>query len=158
MVREPLAFREEVDLILNELAWYLTEAPGFADVKSIWVGLRALVKPADDEGDAFKSTKSLSREHTILVSQSELVTVTGGKWTCYRAMAEVVLDSCFKADLLPNRPGGVSDNLELVGAQQEKKPSATNRAFILMAARLRLRVNMPEQSKMCWPAVLGCCV
>ena len=79
MVREPLAFREEVDLILNELAWYSTEAPGFADVKSIWVGLRELVKPADDEGDAFESSKSLSREHTILVSQSELVTVTGGK-------------------------------------------------------------------------------
>ena len=151
VVREPLAFREEVDFTLNESARYLTEALGCADVKSIWVGLRALVKPADDEGDAFKSTKSLSRQHTILFSQSELVTVTGGKWTCYRAMTEVVLDSCFKADLLPNRPGGVSDNLELVGAQQEKKPSATNPASISMAAKLRLYWRYPVL-KMNWAA------
>ena len=121
VVREPLAFREEVDFILNESARYLTQAPGRADIKSIWVGLRPLVKPADDDGDASESTKSLSREHTILVSQSGLVTVTGGKWTTYRAMAEDVLDRCFEADLLPNRPGGVTNSLKLVGAQQEKK-------------------------------------
>ena len=115
VVREPLAFREEVDFILNESARYLTQAPTCADIKSIWVGLRPLVKPSDDEGD---STKGLSREHTVLVSKSGLVTVTGGKWTTYRAMAEDVLDSCFAAHLLPGRPGGVTTDLKLVGAQQ----------------------------------------
>ena len=114
VVREPLAFRQEVDLILNESARYLTQAPTRLDVKSIWVGLRPLVKPADDDGD---NTKGLSREHTILVSKSSLVTVTGGKWTTYRAMAEDVLDKCFEADLLPSRPGGVTVDLKLVGAQ-----------------------------------------
>ncbi len=117
VVREPLAFKEEVDFILNESARYLTQAPTRADIKSIWVGLRPLVKPADDDGD---NTKGLSREHTILVSKSGLVTVTGGKWTTYRAMAEDVLDRCFAADLLPGRPGGVTTDLKLVGAQVSK--------------------------------------
>jgi len=118
MVREPLAFKEEVDFILNESARYLTQAPTRADIKSIWVGLRPLVKSAD--GDA-GSTKGLSREHTVLVSKSGLVTVTGGKWTTYRAMAEDVLDTCFAADLLPAKPGGVTTGLKLVGAQQAKQ-------------------------------------
>jgi glycerol-3-phosphate dehydrogenase len=65
---------------------------------SIWVGLRPLVKPPDDDAG---STQALSREHTVLVSKSGLVTVTGGKWTTYRAMAEDVLDKCFAAALLP---------------------------------------------------------
>ncbi len=113
VVREPLAFKEELAFILNESARYLTKAPTRADIKSIWVGLRPLVKPADDGGD---NTKGLSREHTILVSKSGLVTVTGGKWTTYRAMAEDVLDRCFEAQLLPQRAGGVTNNLPLVGA------------------------------------------
>jgi len=114
VVREPLAFKQEVDFILTESARYLTKAPTTADIKSIWVGLRPLVKPADDDGD---NTKGLSREHTILVSKSGLVTVTGGKWTTYRAMAEDVMDKCFAADLLPAKPGGVTTDLKLIGAQ-----------------------------------------
>ncbi len=118
VVREPLAFKEELDFILNESARYLTKAPRRGDVKSIWVGLRPLVKPADDDGD---ETKGLSREHTILVSKSGLVTVTGGKWTTYRAMAEDVLDKCFAADLLPSKPGSVTGDLKLVGAERAKQ-------------------------------------
>lgn len=118
LAREPLPFREEVDFILGESARYLSRAPGAADIRSIWVGLRPLVKPPEDDGD---STQALSREHTVLVSKSGLVTVTGGKWTTYRAMAEDVLDNCFAAGLLTKRPGGVTDSLKLVGAQ----PSAS---------------------------------
>ena len=121
VVREPLAFRQELDFILNESARYLTHAPSRADIKSIWVGLRPLVKPANDEGESAGSTQGLSREHTILVSKSSLVTVTGGKWTTYRAMAEDVLDRCFAADLLPLRPGGATTDLKLVGAQKAKQ-------------------------------------
>ena len=114
LAREPLAFREEVDFILGEAGRYLSKAPGPADIKSIWVGLRPLVKPPEDDGDR---TQALSREHTVLVSRSGLVTVTGGKWTTYRAMAEDVLDNCFATGLLAKRPGGVTDDLRLVGAQ-----------------------------------------
>jgi glycerol-3-phosphate dehydrogenase len=114
LVREPLPFKEEVDFILRESARYLSRAPGAADIKSIWVGLRPLVKPIDDDAD---STKALSREHTVLVSKSGLVTVTGGKWTTYRAMAGDVLEKCFAAKLLPTRTGMPTDHLKLVGAQ-----------------------------------------
>ena len=76
--REPLPFKEEIEFILAESARYLRRAPQRSDVKSVWVGLRPLVKPQNEDGE---STKGLSREHTVLVSRSGLVTVTGGKWT-----------------------------------------------------------------------------
>jgi glycerol-3-phosphate dehydrogenase len=59
----------------------------------------------------------LSREHTILVSRSGLVTVTGGKWTTYRAMAEDVLEQCFKRGLAKRCAAGVTRNLVLRGGE-----------------------------------------
>ena len=113
LAREPQPFKEEVDFILGEAARYLQRAPQRSDVRSIWVGLRPLVKPQDDDGD---NTKGLSREHTVLVSRSGLVTVTGGKWTTYRAMAEDVLQKCFDKALLEKHAAGVTTHLRLVGA------------------------------------------
>lgn len=111
--REPAPTRDEVDFILREAGRYLAQAPTRADVRSVWVGLRPLVRPADeDEGP----TKALSREHTIVVGRSGLVTVTGGKWTTYRAMAEDVLEHCMARGLLPRRPGGATLRLPLLGA------------------------------------------
>lgn len=113
LAREPLPFKEEVDFILNESARYLRRAPKRADVKSVWVGLRPLVKPQHEDSDG---TKGISREHTVLVSRSGLVTVTGGKWTTYRAMAEDVLEACAEKSLLEHTPKGVTTHLKLVGA------------------------------------------
>ena len=113
LAREPQPFKEEVDFILDESARYLKRGPTRADVKSVWVGLRPLVKPQDDDGD---NTKGLSREHTVLVSRSGLVTVTGGKWTTYRAMAEDVLEKCFEKSLLKRRAAGVTEHLMLLGS------------------------------------------
>mgnify|MGYP000844765523 FL=1 len=110
---EPEPFGHEVAFILNESARYLRRAPQRADVRSCWVGLRPLVKPAEASDDG---TKALSREHTVLVSRSGLVTVTGGKWTTYRAMAEDVLGKCMADALLPHRPGGATLKQLLVGA------------------------------------------
>lgn len=110
---EPRPFHEELAFILGESARYLARAPQASDLRSIWVGLRPLVKPVDDNGG---STKSLSREHTVLASRSGLVTVTGGKWTTYRAMAEDVLEKCFSAGLLARVPAGVTADLKLAGA------------------------------------------
>ncbi|MBK0391176.1 glycerol-3-phosphate dehydrogenase/oxidase [Ramlibacter algicola] len=115
LAREPRPFGEELDFILGEAARYLVKAPRLEDVRSCWVGLRPLVRPEDDEGSP---TKALSREHTVLVSRSKLVTVTGGKWTTYRAMAEDVLDRCFDDGLLERARGGVTANLKLVGAPE----------------------------------------
>ena len=77
--------------------------------------MRPLVKPQDDDGE---NTKKISREHTVMTSKSGLVTVTGGKWTTYRAMAEDVLKECFEQKLLPARAGGVTVKMPLVGAPQ----------------------------------------
>ena len=112
--REPTPFKEELEFILRESARYLKRAPQRADIKSIWVGLRPLVKPPEDDSG---NTKKISREHTVLISKSKLVTVTGGKWTTYRAMAEDVLAQCTKASLLPQRASCQTENLQLVGAQ-----------------------------------------
>ena len=114
LAREPEAFEEEIEFILSESARYLRRAPARKDVKSIWVGLRPLVKPPDDEG---ANTKGLSREHTILVSRSGLVTVTGGKWTTYRAMAEDVLTQCTKHQLIRPTMSGQTKSLGLIGAE-----------------------------------------
>jgi glycerol-3-phosphate dehydrogenase len=122
VVREPAPFHEEVDFILSEAGRYLATAPTRADVRSIWVGLRPLVRPSGEEGE---NTKSISREHTVLVGRSGLVTVTGGKWTTYRAMAEDVLDRCFDRGLLPRRAGGVTEKLPVVGAPARASVSMT---------------------------------
>jgi glycerol-3-phosphate dehydrogenase len=112
--REPVPFVDEVAFILSEAGRYLDRAPSPADVRSAWVGLRPLVRPAavQDGGE----TKAISREHTVSIAPSGLVTVTGGKWTTYRAMAEDVLARAMRRGLLPQRPGGVTARLPLVGA------------------------------------------
>lgn len=118
--REPVPLKEELDFILNESGRYLRRAPTRSDVRSVWVGLRPLVKPSGDEGG---STKGLSREHTVLVSRSGLVTVTGGKWTTYRAMAEDVLTTCLEKSLLEGPKASVTAHLLLVGAGSPGLPA-----------------------------------
>jgi glycerol-3-phosphate dehydrogenase len=118
LAREPQAFEEEIEFILKEAGNYLCRRPSRADVRSIWVGMRPLVKPQDDDGE---NTKKISREHTVMTSKSGLVTVTGGKWTTYRAMAEDVLQECFEQKLLPGRAGGVTVKLPLVGAPKPEQ-------------------------------------
>jgi glycerol-3-phosphate dehydrogenase len=131
VVREPTPFKDEVAFILRESARYLSKAPTRPDVRSVWVGLRPLVKPggddgrADEDGPSVAGTKQLSREHTVLVGRSGMVTVTGGKWTTYRAMAEDVLERCFDRQLLPRRAGNVTVNLPLVGALATASVSMT---------------------------------
>lgn len=116
MPTEPKPTDEEINFILEEAGRYLARAPKRSDVRSAWAGLRPLVKPAASDA----STKQLSREHTVLVGSSGLVTVTGGKWTTYRAMAEDVLSHCMRASLLPTREGGVTERLRLIAAPKAR--------------------------------------
>ena len=111
--REPDAQPAELDFILGEAGRYLARPLGLQDVRSLWVGLRPLVRPAGGEAGA---TRAISREHTVEVRPSGLVTVTGGKWTTYRAMAEDVLAHCGRAGLLSGLGRGVTANLQLVGS------------------------------------------
>jgi len=117
---EPQPLAEEVGFILRESARYLSRAPQRADVRSVWVGMRPLVRPEGDEGGHVTASKAISREHTVVIGRSGLVTVTGGKWTTYRSMAEDVLQRCMARGLLPLKAGGVTSSLPLLGAARGK--------------------------------------
>jgi len=83
---EPRATAAEIDFLLDTASQYLSRQPTRADILSVFTGIRPLIKA----GTA--STAALSREHTILVAQSGLITIAGGKWTTYRKMAEDCVD------------------------------------------------------------------
>jgi glycerol-3-phosphate dehydrogenase len=80
---EPRALPEEIDFILETAGMYLQKAPAREDILSVFTGIRPLVGASGDQG-----TASLSRDHTIIISNSGLLTIAGGKWTTYRQMAE----------------------------------------------------------------------
>lgn len=115
---EPRATEEEIDFILRTAARYLTNPPTRADVLSVWAGLRPLVR-----GDQGASTAALSREHTVEQHRGGMITVTGGKWTTYRHMAEEVVDLAIKNGLLSAAPCR-TENLPLHGAPSTLRPAA----------------------------------
>ncbi len=86
---EPRALQEEIGFILRNAARYLARDPSEADILSIFAGQRPLVRPPGKDGGA---TKAISRNHEVLVADSGLVTIVGGKWTTYRKMAEDTVD------------------------------------------------------------------
>jgi glycerol-3-phosphate dehydrogenase len=95
---EPRAQPQEVDFILRNAGRYMARDPSRADVKSVFAGLRPLIR--SDGAD----TKTVSREHAVHVSNSGLVTIVGGKWTTYRKMAEDVLSDAILVGGLEARP------------------------------------------------------
>jgi len=101
---EPRALEEERGFLMEHACKYLAKDPTEADVLSVFAGQRPLVKASGD-----RNTAKLSREHTIFVSESGLVTITGGKWTTYRKMAEDVLDHAEEVARLPHRCGGTEE-------------------------------------------------
>lgn len=106
---EPRAFQEEVDFILKHAARYLTQDPEPSDVRSVFAGLRPLVKSGEGS-----NTAALSRDHTLHLDRSGLVTITGGKWTTYRKMAEDTVDQAAVIGQLEERPS-VTRDLHLHG-------------------------------------------
>ncbi|MGW8314623.1 MAG: glycerol-3-phosphate dehydrogenase/oxidase [Bacteroidales bacterium] len=96
---EPVAAPEEVEYILETAGRYMQHPPERGEVLSVYTGLRPLAAPAA-EG---KKTKEISRGHKVMVSDSGLVTLTGGKWTTYRKMGEDVVDRAAAVAGLPAR-------------------------------------------------------
>lgn len=111
---EPRPLSGEIDFLLAEASRYFSRPLTREAVRSAWVGLRPLVGAGSDGQGA---TRRISREHTVLVSPSGLVSVTGGKWTTCRAMAEDVLACATDAGLLAQRAGGGTEHLRLVGGR-----------------------------------------
>jgi glycerol-3-phosphate dehydrogenase len=111
-LQEPAPLSQEVDLILQEAGQYLARQPSRADVRSVWAGLRPLVNNIRQGG----GTSRVSREHRIDISESGLLTVTGGKWTTFRAMGADVLRAGAAAGLLPAVAAQPAPWSPLVGA------------------------------------------
>ena len=101
---EPRALDTEIDFILETIAGYLSPAPTRADILSVFAGIRPLVKSGDS-----KNTASISRGHTIEIDQNGLVTITGGKWTTYRRMAEDAVNQAIDVGKLSKTPSITAD-------------------------------------------------
>jgi glycerol-3-phosphate dehydrogenase len=112
---DPLPLEEEINFILETAAEYLSHAPTRADVLSVYVGIRPLVKAAG--GDATK-TSALSRDHTIHIDASGLLTIVGGKWTTYRRMAQDTVDHAVTLGKLPDNPC-VTETLHIHGYAED---------------------------------------
>ena len=111
---EPVALPGEIDFILETAARYLDPAPTRADILSVFAGLRPLI--SDEHASR---TGQLSREHFIERSPWGMITVTGGKWTTYRRMAEETIDAVEAAVPLPRR-ACVTASLRLHGAEDDR--------------------------------------
>jgi glycerol-3-phosphate dehydrogenase len=95
---EPRATTEEIDFILETAGRYLARAPRREDILSTFAGVRPLVKAGDGH------TASLARDHAIRTDTPGLLTITGGKWTTYRHMAEECVDKAAALAGLPRQP------------------------------------------------------
>lgn len=96
---EPKALEKEIEFILKTANAYLNIAVTRADVMSIFAGLRPLAAPKDSS----EKTKEISRSHKIIVSDSQLITITGGKWTTYRKMAQDTINRCIALEKLTSK-------------------------------------------------------
>ena len=96
---EPVAMESEIEFLLQTASNYLARAPKRSDILSVFAGIRPLVKTTDGT-----RTAALSRDHTIVISKSNLLTIAGGKWTTYRRMAEDCVDQAAQIAKLDVRP------------------------------------------------------
>jgi glycerol-3-phosphate dehydrogenase len=120
---EPKPLEEEIEFVLHHANRYLEQKITRKDVRSMFAGLRPLVKKSGT-----KTTAMLSRDHTILVSKAGLVTITGGKWTTYRKMAEDAIDNAVFVAKLPRRKC-VTKTLS-IGNEQDAYVKSEGESFI----------------------------
>ncbi|HJT73090.1 MAG TPA: glycerol-3-phosphate dehydrogenase/oxidase, partial [Chitinophaga sp.] len=96
---EPHALEQEISFILSTAGKYLVRKPQRTDVLAVFAGLRPLAAPKQDGA----KTKEISRSHKIIVSESGLITITGGKWTTFRRMAQDTLQKAIETGRLPDK-------------------------------------------------------
>jgi glycerol-3-phosphate dehydrogenase len=139
---EPIALEKEIEFVLKTAQRYLSKNPTRADVLSIFAGLRPLAAP-EKKG---QSTKEVSRSHKIIVSETGLITITGGKWTTYRKIAEDIVDKAIIVHQLPKRKC-VTDHLSIHGNKKNSPADLENHMYIYgtdYTAILQLQENEPE--------------
>jgi glycerol-3-phosphate dehydrogenase len=99
---DPSCLPEDVDYILAAANAITTKPIGRGDITGLWTGLRPLLAPVEGRHAPSERTADLSRRHTVRTSAGGMVTVTGGKLTTYRKMAEDTVDAVVK--VLGRRP------------------------------------------------------
>ena len=142
---EPRATEREIELILETAGRYLAKPPSRADVLSVFAGVRPLVKAT---GAA--NTAALSRDHAI-IAESGMVTVTGGKWTTYRNMAEDCISRAAELAGLPAKPCRTK-TLPIHGAEKDVEPNDPLAVYGSDAAAIReLQRSRPDLSGILHP-------
>ena len=145
---EPEALDREIDFILETAGAYLTRKPVRGDVLSVFAGLRPL---AAHQGNT-KESKDIARNFKVILSDSHMTTVTGGKWTIYREMAESTLDQLIRAELLPPRPCRTT-NLAIHGHTSEPSIDSHLQAYGADATAIaQLMQEAPELTEKLHPA------
>ena len=128
---EPRALEEEIDFILNTASQYFKREVKRKDVLSVFAGLRPLAAPGKNDTN---STKEISRDHKLIVSDSGLVTITGGKWTTYRKMSEETVDEVIRTANLEDRECVTKElkihSSEISTSESHLKIYGTDRVFI----------------------------
>ena len=120
---EPKPLEQEIEFILRTASLYMNPAPTRSDILSVFAGQRPLAAPKR-EG---KKTKEISRSHKIIVSDGKLITVTGGKWTSYRLMAEDAIDKAAALKLIEKRKC-VTKNLRVHGYREN--PDMSDHTYV----------------------------
>jgi len=133
---EPVAMRAEIDFLLEHAGRYLARQPTQNDIRSIFAGLRPLAKGGG-------KTSSIARDHVLAVSSSGLVTITGGKWTTYRKMAEDTVNKAIEVGRLESRPCQTME-LALHGAGNGSRKSEVR------GQKLEVRNQQPDGSTGEW--------
>lgn len=144
---EPRAMKEEKKFLLDHIERYLGRRPAPEEILSIWSGLRPLVRQGG------QATSKLSRDHTILVARSGLITVTGGKWTTYRRMGQDTIDRAMVVAGLPTTESRTA-NLPLHGAEASATEPASEWERVYgsdLAALHALSADRPELDALLHP-------
>ncbi len=112
---EPAPMETEIEFILETCGEYFANSPGRQDVLSVFTGIRPLIKNANTA-----NTAVLSRGHLIQTDSSNLLTITGGKWTTYRNMAEDAVTRALSLAKMSER-NCVTDNLEIIDPKHDER-------------------------------------
>jgi glycerol-3-phosphate dehydrogenase len=116
-LEDPSCTPEDVDYLLDAANNVTTSALTRADVTGVWAGLRPLLAPQGKGDHVSERTADLSRRHTVHTSAHGLVTVTGGKLTTYRKMAEDTVDVVVqRLGESPRTRRCITKSLRLIGA------------------------------------------
>jgi glycerol-3-phosphate dehydrogenase len=111
---EPKALPQEIEFIIEHIKQTLGHAPGYENIDTVYAGLRPLIKKKDAKG-----TSALSRDHFLLISASGLITITGGKWTTYRKMAEDTINKIETLGIITKGKNCQTESLKIFGFSTE---------------------------------------